>query len=67
MAGPGSPLADFAPGFCTMSDPNSARWRLRERCDHAAKLAEDERQKSMNQMSAKFCVLGGAKVYVKED
>ena len=47
------------PKFCSMEITQQVR-------DHAAKLAEKERQKGMAEMSAKFRELGG-EVYIEQE
>jgi phosphomethylpyrimidine synthase len=46
------------PKFCSMEITQQVR-------DHAAKLAEEERQRGMAEMSEKFRAMGG-EVYVEE-
>ena len=53
--------------FCSMCGPKFCSMEITQQVrDHAAKLAEAERQKGMAEMSAKFREMG-AEVYVAED
>ena len=53
--------------FCSMCGPKFCSMEITQQVrDHAAKLAEEERQKGMAEMSAKFREMGG-EVYVAEE
>ncbi len=53
--------------FCSMCGPKFCSMEITQQVrDYAAKLAEDARQKGMDEMSEKFRALGG-EVYVEED
>jgi phosphomethylpyrimidine synthase len=52
--------------FCSMCGPKFCSMEITQQVrDHAAKLAEEERQRGMDEMSAKFRAMGG-EVYVEE-